>query len=119
LRRASERRQAAAAVEGDPHTVTVGAVFISAQLVLGPYTNILYLSGWLLVALATPVLMRGLSILNNLLLAAGLFNASLFAVPGRMNQRAIAAAAVYGLLGIVLWAVVMRAAWVRVRPAIP
>jgi hypothetical protein len=119
LRRASERRQAAAAVEGDPHTVTVGAVFISAQLVLGPYTNILYLSGWLLVALATPVLMRGLSILNNLLLAAGLFNASLFAVPGRMNQRAIAAAAVYGLLGIVLWAVVMRAAWLRGRSATP
>jgi hypothetical protein len=117
LRRASERAREDFGSNGNPYTVTAGAVFISAQLLLGPYTNILYLSGWLLLALASPVVLRGEKLLERVMLAAGVINALLFAVPGRTNQRAIAAAAVYGFVGIILWTAVMLGARARTSKA--
>lgn len=104
---------------GEAGRVTAGCIFVTAQLLLGPYTNILYLTGWLTVALASPVVMRGQERLQRLILGTGILNLLLFAVPGSMNQRAIQAYGVMTVLGLILWALMMQNGWLMARKAEP
>lgn len=108
-------RPAAVRPSADHHghfrVATAGVIFVTAQLILGPYTPMLYLCGWLLVALALPAIMEGKGYLYNLLLGAGTINLLLFLVPGRMNQRALEAYGAFTLLGVLLWVLSMWNGW--------
>ena len=93
------------------------SIFSTFQLLLGPYTPVLYLCGWLLVALVLPALTEDLKYVRNLLLAAGTLNLLFFLVPGRVNQRALQAYGVFTLLGLVLWGISMWCGWILARKA--
>jgi hypothetical protein len=88
---------------------TVGAIFITAQLLLGPYTPIQYLSGWLLAVLTLPAVLRR-DFVERILFCIGFVNALLFAIPGRMSQRTLQAYGAFTVIGIVLWILSMLAA---------
>ena len=94
---------------------TAGAIFTTFQLLLGPYTPVLYLCGWLLVALILPALTEHKKYVHNLLLAAGTLNLLFFLVPGRIHQRALQAHGVFTVLGFVLWALSMWCGWILAR----
>jgi hypothetical protein len=87
----------------------MSAIFITAQLLLGPYTPIQYLSGWVLAMLAFPaILQRGFG--QRTLFGIGLLNVVLFLIPGRMSQRTFQAYGVFTLIGILLWVLSLMAA---------
>jgi hypothetical protein len=94
---------------------TTGVVFITFQLLLGPYTPPLYLCSWLLVALVLPSVVEGNKYLYNLLLLAGTMNLLLFLVPGRIHQRALQAHGAFTVLGLVLWGLSMWSGWLLAR----
>jgi hypothetical protein len=89
---------------------------VTAQLLLGPYTQLLYLSGWLLPVLALPAaaaLQRSaLPRLRAALLALGLANMALVMVPGSANHRLLEAAGAYTLAGLALWGLCV---WIAAR----
>jgi hypothetical protein len=96
---------------------SAGCIFITLQLLLGPYTPTLYLSGWLLVALVLPSVVEGKKYVHNLLLLTGTLNLLLFLVPGKINQRALQAYGAFTVLGFVLWTLSMWGGWLLARKA--
>jgi hypothetical protein len=92
-----------------------GSLCFSAQLLVGPYTTLLYLSGWLLPVLALPAAAAAqLPILPRLrwsLLALGIVNAALVLVPGAELHRALEAWGVYTLISAALWSLSLWVAW--------
>jgi hypothetical protein len=100
-----------AGISGRNISVAIAAsVFVAAQLVLGPYTPVLYLSGWLLVGLALPAITgwRNKALWPFSLVSA--FNVILFAVPGTNAQRTIQASGAFTMIGVAIWILVMAAA---------
>ena len=91
------------------------AIFMTFQLLLGPYTPVLYLCGWLLVAMVLPAVIEQKKFLYNVLLAAGTVNLLLILVPGRMHQRAFQAYGAFTFLGLILWEISMASAWILLR----
>lgn len=92
-----------------------GSLCFSAQLLVGPYTTLLYLSGWLLPVLALPAAAAAqLPILRRLrwsLLALGIVNVVLALVPGAELHRALEAWGVYTLISAALWSLSLWVAW--------
>ena len=107
LRRSVAERGARAAA--------AGSLCLSAQLLVGPYTTLLYLSGWLLPVLALPAAAAAqLPILSRLrwsLLALGIVNVVLVLVPGAAPHRALEAWGVYTLISAALWSLSLWVAW--------
>jgi len=94
-----------------PCVASAGVIFTTVQLILGPYTPMLYLCGWLLAALVLPPMVEDKPYVHNLLQLAGTMNLLLFLVPGRINQRALQAYGAFALLGLVLWVLSMWSGW--------
>jgi uncharacterized membrane protein len=95
---------------------TISSLFITSQLLLGPYTNFLYLSGWLIVALTLPVVFeRWDGSLNRRLLGVALGALIIFALPGRSLHRALEAAGVFTLLNVALWLLSLLGGWKWLR----
>ncbi len=94
---------------------SAGVIFITFQLLLGPYAPMLYLCGWLLVALVLPSVVEDTNYVFNLLLLTGTTNLVLFLVPGRNNQRTLQAYGAFALLGLVLWVLSMWSGCLLVR----
>lgn len=94
------------------------SLFVTAQLLYGPYTIFLYLCGWLVVALTLPVVLQHCAErLNYWLLAVGLANLGLLVVPGRSIHRAFEAYGVFTLLNIALWLISLMSGWKLLRAA--
>jgi hypothetical protein len=79
----------------------------TAQLVVGPYTTLLYLSGWLIPALALPVaaaIQRPIHArLRAALLTLGVVNLVLVLAPGSARHRALEAWGAQTLISLALW----------------
>ncbi len=92
-----------------------GSLFASAQLLTGPYTTLLYLSAWLLPALALPaaaaIQQPIRARLRLLLLALGVLNLALVLVPGSADHRALEALGVHTGLSLALWTLAAWVAW--------
>jgi hypothetical protein len=96
---------------------TTASLFVTSQLLFGPYTIFLYLCGWLAVALTLPVVFQhGAERLNHWLLGIGLANLVILAIPGRSNHRALEAYGVFTLLNIALWLISLMGGWKLLRP---
>lgn len=92
-----------------------GVIFVAAQLVLGPYTTMLYFSGWLLVALVIPAVVGAQKKLYGLWLLAGTANLLFFLVPGAAAQRALQAYGAFTMLALLVWTLSIRSGWVLAR----
>lgn len=91
---------------------TTASLFVTSQLLVGPYTIFLYLSAWLILALTLPVVVQHCAPrLNHWLLAIGVANFLILAIPGRSNRRALEAYGAFSVLGIGLWLISMIAGW--------
>jgi hypothetical protein len=87
------------------------SLFMTAQLLLGPYTTPLYLVGWLVPALALPcVLQAWAPRLNRLLLVLGGINVAVFVMPGSSARRVLEAYGAFAVVGLCLWSVSLLAA---------
>jgi len=96
----------------------VASVFITSQLLFGPYTIFLYLCEWLVVALTLPVVFQHCGErLNYWLLATGMASLVILAVPGRSNHRALEAHGVFTLLNAALWLISLVGAWKWLKAA--
>jgi len=93
-----------------------GSLCLSAQLLVGPYTTLLYLSGWLLPVLALPAAaatqLAILPRLRHALLALGIVNVVLALLPGAGLHRALEAWGVHTLISAALWCLSL---WVACR----
>jgi drug/metabolite transporter superfamily protein YnfA len=87
----------------------VGAIFITANLLLGPYTPIQHLSAFLIATMTLPIAFESAAASYGLV-ALGVVNSLLFAIPGSANQRALQAYGVFTLMALTLWAAAMLAA---------
>ena len=95
---------------------TIASLYVTSQLLTGPYTIFLYLSGWLIVGLTLPVvLQRCAERLNYGVLAIGVANLAALAVPGRSHHRAIEAYGVFTALNLGLWLITLIGAWKLLR----
>ncbi|MCU0241802.1 MAG: glycosyltransferase 87 family protein [Vicinamibacteria bacterium] len=86
--------------------IAAGSLFVTAQLLIGPYTTRLYLSAWLIPALGLPALVRSSAIARPLrcaLLGLGAINLALTLLPGGAAHRAVEAAGADTLLSLALW----------------
>ncbi|MBN2371637.1 MAG: DUF2029 domain-containing protein [Vicinamibacteria bacterium] len=81
----------------------LASLWMTTQLLVGPYTTLLYLCGWLVPALALPCLLRGRRFGRSALIAVTLVNLALILVPGSAAHRAIEAAGAHTVLGLCLW----------------
>jgi hypothetical protein len=92
-----------------------GSLCLSTQLLIGPYTTLLYLSGWLLPVLALPaaaaVQLPILPRLRLALLALGVLNLALVLVPGSGPHRALEAWGTHTLVNAALWGLSIWIAW--------
>lgn len=91
------------------------SIFVAAQLILGPYTPVLYFSCWLLVGLALPVVTAWRKVLLWPFGVVSTVNVILFALPGTNAQRAIQASGAFTLIGMAIWVLVMAAGRRRLR----
>jgi hypothetical protein len=95
---------------------TIASLFVTSQLLFGPYTIFLYLCGWLVVALTLPVVFQHCAEgLNHWMLGIGLANLAILAIPGRSNHRALEAFGVFTLLNIALWLLSLMGGWKLMR----
>jgi hypothetical protein len=99
----------AAAGERKRTVAILGGIFSTAQLLLGPYSPIQYLSGWVLAMLALPAVLRK-GAMEKVLFVLAFVNVLLFAIPGRMSQRVLQAYGAFTIIGLVLWVISMVAA---------
>lgn len=119
LREPTTEASAGAAPNRHPRVAAAASLFITTQLLLGPYTKLLYLSGWLLTALTLPAVFQYCDErMNRLLLVVGIVSLGLFLVPGRASHRAVEAYGAFTLVGICLWVMSLWAAWI-LRPGAP
>jgi hypothetical protein len=92
-----------------------GALFVPAQLLTGPYTTLLYLSGWLLAALALPaaaaIQTQARGRLRAALLALGVLNMAAVLAPGSACHRALEAWGMHTLMSCALLCVAVWVAW--------
>jgi hypothetical protein len=92
-----------------------GGIFATAQLLIGPYTTLLYLSAWILPVLGLPGAARvQLSAHPRLAAAFGLLgaiNLVLVFVPGSASHRMLEAWGAHTLMSAALWALAMWIAW--------
>jgi hypothetical protein len=93
--------------EWEAGVAIAACIVIAAQILVGPYTTFLYPSGWLLVALALPLVTQGSTHLTKSFLALGTLNTLLFGIPGSRNQRALWAWGAFAVVGLLLWVLVM------------
>jgi hypothetical protein len=90
----------------------IASLFITSQLLFGPYTIFLYLCEWLVVVLTLPVVLQQCAArLNYWLLATGVASLVILAVPGHANHRALEAYGVFTLLNTALWLISLVGAW--------
>ncbi len=92
---------------GGSSAETVAAVlslYMSAQLLIGPYTTLLYLSAWIVPALGLSFV-RGESsgARRGALLGLGTINLLVFLIPGGEPRRALEAAGCFTAMNAVLW----------------
>ena len=98
----------------------IGALFITSQLLFGPYTIFLYLCEWLVVALTLPVVFQTRAPrVNYWLLAIGVASLAVLSVPGRSAHRALEAFGAYTFLNVGLWLISLAAAWTWLRTSKP
>jgi len=88
------------------------SLYVTSQLLVGPYTIYLYLSAWLIVGLTLPVVLQHCAPrLNLAVFAIGVANLVALAIPGRTHHRALEAYGVFTLLSIGLWLIAMIGGW--------
>jgi len=103
---------AGGAVQHRLSVATTASLFITSQLLFGPYTIFLYLCGWLVVALTQPVVFQHCAErLNHGVLAIGIANLIVLAIPGRSIHRALEAYGLFTLLGAALWVMSLLGGW--------
>jgi hypothetical protein len=109
-------RLRASVADRSARAAAAGSLCLSAQLLVGPYTTLLYLSGWLLPVLALPAAaVTQLSILPRLrraLLTLGVVNVVLVLMPGAERHRALEAWGAHTLISAALWCL---SVWVACR----
>jgi hypothetical protein len=92
-----------------------GSLFATAQLLIGPYTTLLYLSAWIVPAVGLPAAAAiQLSVRRRLRAALGLLGAAtltLALLPGSASHRAVEAWGAHTLLTAALWALSLWLAW--------
>ena len=94
----------------------IASLFTTSQLLFGPYTIYLYLCGWLIVALTLPVVFQHCAErLNHWLLAVGLANLLVLAIPGRSIHRTLEAYGVFTALNLALWLISLVGGWKWLR----
>ncbi len=98
--RSREKRIAAAA-----------GIFAAGQILVGPYTPMLYFSGLLLWAAVLPGIWPESKGSRRAILALATLNLALFAVPGSERQRLLQASGAFSLIVLLVWGWTMHAAW--------
>jgi hypothetical protein len=92
-----------------------GSIFATAQLLVGPYTTLLYLSAWLVPALGLPAaagIQRSAHARLCLILGLlGAINLVLVFIPGGASHRALEAWGAHTLMSAALWALSVGIAW--------
>jgi hypothetical protein len=95
----------------DAAVLVSGCLAVTAQLLLGPHSPLVYFSGWLLVGTALPAAFPPRGRFWGALLTLATLNLLLFAVPGAANQRALQASGAFTLVGLALWAFTLYVGW--------
>jgi hypothetical protein len=93
-------------------SAAVMSLYVSAQLILGPYTTLLYLSAWIVPALGLSFVRAGAATpLRRVLLGMGIVNLTVFLIPGGEPRRALEAAGYFTVMNAALWALSLLTVW--------
>jgi hypothetical protein len=88
------------------------SLYVSAQLLVGPYTTLLYLSAWIVPALGLGIVLVGPAAAQRwTLVGMGIINLTVFLIPGGEARRALEAAGYFTLMNVALWAFSLLAIW--------
>jgi hypothetical protein len=86
---------------------TTASVFVSAQLLIGPYTHLIYFSALVLFGMTLGAIFSSPSRISHVLLGIATLNLLLFAIPGAKAQRALQAGGAFTLIVLALWGLAM------------
>jgi hypothetical protein len=81
----------------------LASLWMTTQLLVGPYTTLLYLSGWMAPALALPFLLRKSDARIRALVALASIALTAVLLPGRGLHRALEAAGIHTLVCLGVW----------------